>query len=228
MTSRITEAPFVSTRRIPIIGIVGGIGSGKSAVANWVAEHASVCVLNADHLGHQALEAAEVKQALCHRFGDAILAADGKVERSALAREVFGSDPRHVESRHDLEKIIYPEIDRQIANGIALATSQERDAVLLDAAVLLEAGWRNKCDLVVFVDAPDDVRLNRIHEIRGWSDNELQRRESSQWSLMEKRREADFIVVNDRDLENAGKQLLEILQQRGVINHGRMTPPVEN
>ena len=157
-----------------------------------------------------------MKQALCDRFGDAILRADGAIERSALAREVFGSESRHLDARHDLETIVHPEIDRRVADGIALATSQELDGVLLDAAVLLEAGWRNKCDLVVFVDTPDDVRLNRVRKDRGWTENELRRRESSQWSLMEKRREADLIVANDRDLEYAGKQLLELLQQRGA------------
>lgn len=223
MTAGTVEMPFASHRRIPIVGIVGGIGSGKSAVANWVAEHARVSVLNADQLGHQALEAADVKKALCARFGDSILGADGKIERSAVAREVFGSDPCHVESRHDLEAIVHPEIDRQVAEGIALAASQGQDAVLLDAAILLESGWRNKCDLVVFIDTSDEVRLCRVRKARGWTENELRRRESSQWSLMEKRREADLIVVNDRDLDEAGKQLLQLLQQRGVINQGRMT-----
>lgn len=219
MTSTVAEIPCAQPRRIPIVGIVGGIGSGKSAVANWVAQHAPVSVLNADAMGHKALESAAVKQALCARFGDAILAADGTVARSALAREVFGSDTRHHEARHDLEKILHPEIDRQVTEEIARATAQEQDGVLLDAAVLLEAGWRNKCDLVVFIDTPDDVRLNRVREARGWTESELRRRESSQWTLMEKRRESDLIVKNDSDLDRAGNQLLELLRQRGVLNH---------
>ena len=226
MITSVVEMPFAAHRRLPIVGVVGGIGSGKSAVCNWVAQHARIPVLNADRMGHLALEATDVKRALCLRFGDAILGADGSIERSALAREVFGAEARHLDARHDLETILHPEIDRQVAEGIALATSQDQDAVLLDAAVLLEAGWRTKCDLVVFVDTPDAVRLNRVREARGWTENELRRRESSQWNLMEKRREADLIVMNDRDLDYAGTQLLELLQQRGVINHGRFVQPV--
>jgi dephospho-CoA kinase len=218
VNSGAADLPNAAPRRIPIIGIVGGIGSGKSAVANWVAEHARVSVLDADKLGHQALQNPDVKQALSRRFGNAICAADGTIERSALAREVFGSDACHAQARHDLETIVHPEIGRQVAEGVALAAAQGQDAVLLDAAILLEAGWRMKCDLVVFIDTPDDVRLERVRSARGWSENELRRRESSQWSLTEKRRESDLIVVNDRDLEDAGTQLLESLKQLGVIH----------
>lgn len=220
VTSRSVETSrFVSQRRIPIVGIVGGIGSGKTAVANWVADHARVTVLNADKLGHEALEADTVKQALSHRFGDCILNAKGEIERAALAREVFGDDPVHVAARHDLEKIVHPEIGRRIAAGIEAAAAKEQEAVLLDAAVLLETGWRSKCDLVVFVETPEAIRLTRVKENRGWTEEELRRRESSQWSLAEKRRESDLIVVNDADLEVAGRRLLESLQQRGLITN---------
>lgn len=218
VTSSAAATLFVPPRRIPIVGIVGGIGSGKSAVADWVAQRAKVAVLNADTMGHEALQDADVKQALCKRFGDAILAADGSIARPALAREVFGSDATHRDARHDLECIVHPEIDRRIVDGVAVATANEQEAVLLDAAVLLEAGWRNKCDLVVFIDTPDDVRLRRVSELRGWTENELHRRESNQWSLMDKRRESDFIVINDRDLDFAGTQLMDILKQNGIIN----------
>lgn len=203
---------------MPVIGIVGGIGSGKSAVANWVAERTRVSVLDADVLGHEALQCPAVRQALCERFGDAIFGADGNVVRPALAREVFGSDEVHLKARHDLEQIIHPEIRRRVLEGIAQAKAQNRDAVLLDASILLEAGWRDKCDLIVFIDTPDEIRLARVREHRGWTENELRKRESSQWSLMEKRRESDLIVTNDRDLDYAGNQLLESLRQNGLIN----------
>lgn len=197
---------------------MGGIGSGKSAIANWIAERARVSLLDADALGHEALQSPEVKAALCERFGDAIFGADGDVVRPALAREVFGSEASHLEARRDLENIVHPEIGRRIVEGVASAKAQNRDAVLLDAAILLEAGWRDKCDLVVFIDTPDKIRLARVREHRGWTESELRRRESSQWSLAEKRREADLIVSNDGNLEHAGKQLLESLQRCGLIN----------
>ena len=206
-------------RRIPVVGIVGGIGSGKSAVADWVAANAPVLVLNADRFGHESLEESSVKRALCDRFGPKILGQDGRIVRSELARRVFGADAFHVTARQDLERIVHPEIGRRISAEIANAAAAGLDAVLLDAAVLLEAGWRDKCDLVVFVDSPDSLRLERVLEHRGWDLAELLRRESSQWCLTEKRREADLLIQNDDDLEQAGRSLLTMLEQRGVIIH---------
>ncbi|WP_010584170.1 dephospho-CoA kinase [Schlesneria paludicola] len=219
------SATLESQRRIPVVGIVGGIGSGKSAVANWVAERAKLTVLNADALGHLALRAETVKQALCQRFGDSILGSDGEIVRAALAQQVFGNDASHQKARQDLEQIVHPEIHRQIMAGVDAAIVANQDAVLLDAAILLEAGWRTRCDLVVFIDTPDEIRLSRVKENRGWSEEELRRRESSQWSLMEKRRESDLIIANDRDLDHAGQQLLTALEERSIIprNSYRLT-----
>ena len=218
ITTATATASFVPRRRIPVIGIVGGIGSGKSSVANWVAAHAKVSVLNADALGHEVLQLNAVKQALCQRFSDAILGTDGGIERSVLARRVFGTDADQLAARHDLEQIVHPEIGRRIAEKIEAAAAEDQEAVLLDAAILLEAGWRSKCDLVVFIDTPDPIRMERVREHRGWTQDELRLREMSQWSLMEKRRESDLIVKNDGEIERAGQQLLDALIQRGLIN----------
>ena len=204
-------------RRIPVVGIVGGIGSGKSAVANWVAGHSRVLVIDADTLGHEALGAPAVKDALVRRFGQEIVSHEGAIIRSALAKQVFGGNPEQILARGDLERIVHPEIGQRIAESVSHAEAAGFQAVLLDAAVLLEAGWRPLCDLVIFVDTPDATRLARVRENRSWTADELHRRESSQWSLTKKRREADLIVNNDRDLEWAGKQVLESLQQRGWV-----------
>ena len=216
---------FTPQRRIPVVGIVGGIGSGKSAVANWVAERAKVTVLNADAMGHTALHAPTVKQALCQRFGESILGHDGEIVRARLAQQVFGNDVEHRVARSDLEQIVHPEIHRQIMAGVDAAATAQQAAVLLDAAILLEAGWRTRCDLVVYVDTPDEIRLARVGENRGWSEEELRRRESSQWPLMEKRRESDLIITNDRDLAFAGQQLLTALEERGIVQRNENPQP---
>lgn len=210
--------PLPQTKRMPVIGIVGGIGSGKSAVARWVAEHANVIVLNADELGHDALRDGGVKAALSQRFGDTIFGPDGEVVRSALAARVFGPTTEHQSARRDLEQIVHPEIGRRISAGIDVAVRENRAAVLVDAAVLLEAGWRDKCDLVVYVETDDAIRLARVQQNRGWNQPELQRRESSQWTAAQKRQQADLIVSNDTELESAGQQLLMALRQYGLTN----------
>lgn len=203
--------------KIPVVGIVGGIGSGKSAVADWVGTHANALVLNADQLGHEALKSPEVIEALRQRFGNEILSADGSIDRKAVASQVFGIHAEQLTARHDLEKIVHPEIGRRIVAGIESAERENKSVVLVDAAVLLESGWRNECDLVVYVDTPDEIRLARVRANRGWSEEELRRREASQWSLADKRREADIVVTNDRELEYAGQQLLTALIDQGFI-----------
>ncbi|MEI8018846.1 MAG: dephospho-CoA kinase, partial [Schlesneria sp.] len=178
-----TESKSITHNPIPVIGVVGGIGSGKSAVANWVAAHANVAVIDADKLGHDALKSATVKDALFHRFGSVIFGAGGFIDRSVVAKLIFGNSPEQRAARHDLEQIVHPEIGRRITEDVFLATNNGRAAVLLDAAILLEAGWRQLCDLVVFVDSPDEIRLSRVEKNRNWTGDELRRREASQWSL---------------------------------------------
>ena len=200
-------------RRIPVIGVVGGIGSGKSAVARWVADQTNAMVIDADQLGHRALHLESVKSALRQRFGGGIFDERDEVSRGALAKRVFGDTDQLRQARHDLEQIVHPAIERQVMELIATAEQERRDAVLLDAAVLFEAGWQNRCDAVVFVDAPDDVRQRRVAARSGWSPAELQRRESSQLGLAEKRRLSDLVISNAADDLRGGRELLDFLHR---------------
>ena len=197
-----------------IVGVVGGIGSGKSAVCRWVADHdPSISVIDADRAGHRALELPAVQTQLRDAFGPGVFDAEGKVIRSAIAHYVFGSTPAHLEARRRLEAIVHPAIaklrDEQISE---LSSSGQVQAVLVDAAILQEAGWQDHCDAVVFVDVPRNQRLERVHE-RGWNDEELARREASQWPLQRKKEAADFVIDNSRTLDNAGTQMYEYIQR---------------
>ena len=216
MNSPSLDSPS-SPRRIPVIGVIGGIGSGKSAVTRWVADRANVVVSDADQLGHQALRMENVKSALRRRFGETIFDEQGEVRRGALARLVFGEASGQQEARHDLEQIVHPAIEQQLVELIAQSEQQGREAVLLDAAVLLEAGWQRRCDAVVFVDAPDEVRQRRVAIRSGWSLDELRRRESSQLGLVEKRLRSDIVISNVTDDDAGGQELLDFLYSRGVI-----------
>lgn len=204
--------------RIPVIGIVGGIGSGKSVVAQWVASRANIHVIDADRLGHEVLLAADVKAALRGQFGDDIFDSKGEVQRGVLARRVFGDSERHRAERQDLEQIVHPEIERRIVGEIARAEQAGSEAVLLDAAVLLEAGWQRQCDAVVFVETPEPVRLQRVQQRSGWTAEELHRREASQLSLSEKRKQSDAVVSNAGEVSDGGQQLLNCLRGCGVFS----------
>lgn len=199
---------------LPVIGLIGGIGSGKSSVARTLAARRNVAVVDVDAIGHRALEIEAVKSALRSRFGEQIFDESGSIIRSQLATLVFGSDAASRAARHDLEQIVHPVIAQEISKTVnRWQQSGNAEAVFLDAAVLLEAGWRNVCDAVVFIDSPLKQRRQRVADSRGWSPEELTRRESSQLSLAEKEKQADFVVRNDSTLDDAAKQLEEILNR---------------
>ncbi|MBX3441020.1 MAG: dephospho-CoA kinase [Planctomyces sp.] len=195
---------------LPVFGIVGGIGSGKSSIARRAAEFdPALRVYDADEAGHRALRTAEVRDQLTARFGPRILAPDGDVDRRRLAEIVFADET----ARQDLEAIVHPAIRRDFEQRLA---HWEQDgavrAVLLDAAVLLEAGWGDACRAVAYVDVPREERLRRV-AARGWDDAELSRREASQWPLNAKRDAADFVIRNDATLDIAGRELYEYIHQ---------------
>jgi dephospho-CoA kinase len=198
---------------IPVIGIVGGIGSGKSALARWVAARHDVLLLGGDEIGHEVLSFPDVQEALRRRFGTAIFGPDGQVDRKALGRAVFGPTAAQQAALKDLESVVHPRIRERIQQRIAEAEAAGKSGVLLDAAVLFEAGWNEMCHAVVFVDVPRDQRLRRLQLSRGWDEAELARREASQSSLETKRQRSDVVIENDLSLEAAGRRLEQVLAE---------------
>lgn len=205
---------------VPVVGLVGGIGSGKSSVAGAAASARQsqtglpnqLVTISGDEAGHRALKLAHVREQIRQRFGDSVFDENGEVVRPALGRVVFGPTPDHQQARRDLEAIVHPEIRHILESQIAeaRATAGVR-AILLDAAVLLESGWRDVCDFVVFVDTPADVRVRRVKEGRGWSEENLRKRELSQWPLDRKRAASDHVVDNSGSLDEAARQLNQVL-----------------
>jgi dephospho-CoA kinase len=201
-------------RDVPVVALIGGVGSGKSALAHWLAHRLRVALIDADAAGHRALSRTEVKEFIRRRFGDDVMDAVGNVRRDRLAREVFGAETGHRTAKRDLENIVHPVIRGDLRQQIDEARQTAVDFVLLDAAVLLEAEWKPLCDAIVFLDTPIEQRRARVHASRGWSADELARREESQLPLAEKRAAADFVVDNSGTLEEAGEQLLRFLRER--------------
>lgn len=190
-----------------MIGVVGGIGSGKSAVSGFL-EALGAFVIDADKVGHALLDQPPVLEPLVERFGRVILnpnsnsdeSSEGpaSVDRKALGSIVF-SDPKALKA---LELILHPRMRQTFSKAIARTIRRgEAKAVVLDAAILHEAGWASLCDRVLFVEAPAEVRLERLRESRGWSEETLNRREASQWPLDRKRNEAEWVIQNATDLE---------------------------
>jgi dephospho-CoA kinase len=183
-----------------ILGLVGGIASGKSLVANCFRDLGAV-VLDADRAGHDVLHEPEVIAALKSRWGDGVLDAKGQVNRRAVARIVFA--PGNEADRRFLEQLTHPRIQMRLQQDLARAQAAQPPprAVVIDAALLFEAGWDKLCDKIIFVDAPRDVRLERA-VVRGWSAEQLAAREAAQLPPEEKRQRSHIVIRNVRTLEN--------------------------
>lgn len=197
-----------------VIGVVGGIASGKSAVAEHF-RRLGAEVLSADRIGHEVLREAEVQRAIRERWGEAAFDPHGRVDRGSLARIVFAPPPEGPRERLYLEQITHPRIGKRLQQRIAeLAQGNGPKAVVLDAAVLFEAGWDALCEKIVFVEAPRSQRQQRaLH--RGWSEAEFSAREAAQESLDDKRQRADWVIDNSGPPENTFSQVQQIWRSLG-------------
>jgi dephospho-CoA kinase len=209
-----------ASRRVPVIGLVGGVGSGKSYLARLLRDKHPVEIVEGDAAGHHVLEEAAVKEQLRKVFGDSIFTPGGEVDRRQVRGLVFGPSAGHKAALKKLEEVVHPRIAEILASQVSRARANPGvEAVILDAAVLLEAGWRDVCDAVVFVDAPFEERLARVMHSRGWSRDELKDREESQFPVERKRKEAEYVVDNSGDGHAALSQFEEIYSR--VLSRGQ-------
>ncbi len=178
------------------IGLVGGVASGKSLVGRMLVE-LGAGLLDADRTGHAVLaDDAEVREAVHKRWGDSVLAADGSIDRSAVAKRVFAASEAGAADRKFLERLLHPRIRRRIMRERDQFAAAGKLAVVLDAPLLLETGWDPLCDLILFVEVPRQIRLERA-KTRGWSEAEFARREAAQWPVEKKRAAASVVIAND-------------------------------
>ena len=198
-----------SLARVPLVGIVGGVGAGKSSVVRNV-KSLRLHLIDADRIGHEQLAVQEIKDQIVKEFGTQVLDTSGSISRPNLAAQVFGDSPEKQQNRQQLNAIVHPAIRAEILRQIN-AAPQDVDAIILDAALLLEAGWAEECDAVIFIDTSLEQRQKRVADTRGWSAEELERREASQLSLEEKRRRSDFCVDNSGEISAAAHQMEQAL-----------------
>jgi dephospho-CoA kinase len=200
-----------------ILGIVGGVASGKSFIANAIQTYTSqmqsslalrTAALNADAVGHEVLRDAEVITAFRERWGNEILDSTGSIARAQVAAKVFGNHPEAIAERAFLEHVTHPRIRARLETLIAQERSNGTSLLVLDAALLFETNWHLLCNGVLFIDTPRDVRLSRAFA-RGWKATDFTAREESQWSEEEKRRRATWVLENSGPLANVQSQIAE-------------------
>lgn len=192
---------------LPIIGLAGGIGAGKSTVAGILADLGCL-VVDSDRLARQCLAEPEVRDQIVSWWGPAVANPDGSINRAAVAGIVFAR-PRE---RKRLESLVHPRIEarRRVLFDQAPAGTL---ALVIDAPLLFEAGLAEECDAVVFVETDRATRLARLEASRGWNDQKLREREESQLALDEKRRRSDYVIINGGDLPELTEQISRILSE---------------
>lgn len=199
----------------PIVGLVGGIGAGKSTVAAAFAARGGF-VINADSLGHEALERPEIRSWVLDRWGNSgqLVKPDGRIDRRVLAGIVFAAPVE----RAALEEMVYPYIGARVLEQVACAQADPAvKFIVVDAAVMLEAGWDGLCDRVVYVDAPRPLRLARLAARSGWTDADLAAREAAQWPVAEKLKRATAVIVNDAGVDQISRQVEDVLKAWGIL-----------
>ncbi len=189
----------------PIIGILGGIGSGKSTVA---AEFVKLgCkVIDADKIAHELLEKKAVRKKIVGLFGQAILDSAGKIDHRKLAEVVFAD----AEKLSSLNKIIHPLVLERAEVLIKQYNRQNQvKAIVLDMPLLAEVGWAERCNKLIFVDCKRQLRLDRAKKA-GFDENQFKIRENFQISLDNKAGLADNIIDNNSGLLALVKQVADI------------------
>lgn len=188
-----------------VIGLTGGIASGKSVVARRLAEHGAVHV-DADELARDVVEPGEPALAeIVREFGPSILGPDGRLDRAALASVIF-TDP---ERRAALNAITHPAVKRRARELMDEAAARDPDAVVVyDVPLLVEArvDAEHDFDLVVVVNASTETRIRRLVELRGLSREEAVHRLNSQVSDTERLAIADVVIDSNGTLEETLQQ----------------------
>jgi dephospho-CoA kinase len=189
-----------TVERVKTIGLLGGVASGKSLVAGMLVE-LGAGLLDADRTGHAVLaEDTDVHTALRKRWGGAVFSPEGVVDRTIVATRVFANTPQAAADREFLEVLLHPRIRQRLEEMRQHFAAEGKSAVVLDAPLLLEAGWGSLCNIILMIDVPREIRLDRARQ-RGWSEAEFSQREAAQLPVDEKRRAAHCVIENDGSIE---------------------------
>jgi len=192
-----------------VVGLTGGIGSGKSTVARFMAEMGAV-IVDADRVGHEAFKAGtELWQQVTAAFGKGILAQDGDIDREKLGKAVFDSP----EALEKLNRIMHPAMRDIIKAQVEEYRRQGAGVVVVEAPLLVEAGWTSLADEVWVTTATEAAVLRRLRERTGMTEQESLARIRSQLPSQERLKHADVIIDTDCDLQELKARVKELWQK---------------
>lgn len=199
-----------STKNNPwVLGLTGGIGSGKSLAAQYFRE-LGITVIDADQVARQVVEPQQPALAkIAEHFGVAILQADGSLNRAALRKRIFDD----ATERRWLEQLLHPLIKLSIEHSIKVSCSRY---VVLESPLLLETDQHLRCHRILLIDSPEDLQIARVTLRDRSSRDQIQKIMDAQLSRNERRKRADDILLNDKNVSELRSALLQ-LHQRYLI-----------
>jgi dephospho-CoA kinase len=193
---------------VQIIGLTGGIASGKSTVAGMLAEHGAV-VVDADVLGHEVYEpGTDTWQAVRAAFGDEIVQPDGRIDRRKLGALVFADS----EAMKRLTGIVWPAMKAELRRRLSEYREAGVDLVVVEAAILLEAGWDDQVDEVWAVTVEPAAALQRLTARNGMTDEDARRRLAAQLSNAERAARAAHLIENNGTISDLARQVEALWQ----------------
>ncbi|GIT69338.1 MAG: dephospho-CoA kinase [Chloroflexota bacterium] len=199
-----------------VIGLTGGIGTGKSEVAR-ILEEIGAYIIDADRLGHSAyLPHSEIWEEVVKEFGDGVLLPDEEIDRKKLGSIVF-NDPVQLAK---LNEIMHPRMGQMVANIIE---GLDAEVVVVEAALLLEAGWDALVDEVWCTGASEDVVIDRLKARNGLNKEEAQKRINAQMSVDERKSRSQVMIENNGDLAQLTTVIEQIWENRVItkVEKGR-------
>lgn len=186
-----------------VIGLTGGIASGKSTVSKMLAQFGA-CIIDADRIAREVVEPGQKawKQIVAH-FGHAVLLPDGTLDRKKLGSSIFSDKNK----RRKLEEITHPEIRRQIRKLLTAARKAELRVAVLDIPLLIEVKWTDMVDCVWLIYTDNDTQMQRLMERDKLTTEQARQRLAAQMPLGEKRQYADVIIDNSGPPEETAVQI---------------------
>ncbi|MDD3745444.1 MAG: dephospho-CoA kinase [Anaerostipes sp.] len=187
-----------------IIGITGGVGSGKSEVLRILKEDFQAKIIIADQVAHDLMEPGNVNyKGIVAEFGTEILLEDKKISRKALGQIVF----HNKEKLQRLNQLTHPNVDRQIQEIMKEAREEDCHLIVCEAAILVGAGYEAMFDELWYIFTREEVRRERLKASRGYSDEQIDAMLSNQTSEEEFKRIADVVIDNSDTLERTKEQI---------------------
>ena len=196
-------------QRIKVIGIAGGIASGKSTIAEML-QSLGADIIDADKICHRLINTKDIAYEITKRWGNHIQDNCGNIKRDVLAKIVFSAK----EEVSALNSIIHPKAIKEIKSRIAILQAEAATkAIILDAALVVESNLIDICDIMLFVDTKQNICKTRVQNSRKWSLDEITKRERFQGLLQHKREIADIVINNDHSKEDTLNQVKDFWYQ---------------